>query len=108
MKKEKRYYAPEFKAEAVKLWEESGRKSKEVGEQLGCPPQMLAKWKRAMERQKTAPAQCPNTQALGPSSAGAVVDHAAENVRLRKENARLKLEHEILKKTVGIFSEMRA
>lgn len=59
-----------------------------------------------MASQKANPARRPNTQATG-SAADAGIDHAAENVRLRKENARLKMEHEILKKTLGILSEMQ-
>jgi transposase len=105
MKTTKRKFTPEFKAEAVKLWETSGRRSKEVGEQLGIRPELLNQWKHAMERQKTNPARCPNTQATGSfSDAGPVA--AAEIGRLRRENARLKMEHEILKKTVAIISEM--
>jgi transposase-like protein len=38
MGKTKRQFSDEFKAEAVKLWEDSGRKSKEIGEQLGVRP----------------------------------------------------------------------
>ncbi len=103
MKNTKRHYTPEFKAEAVKLWEASGRKSNEVGQQLGVNPQLLAKWKRVMG-QKTPPERCPNTQATGAFS-DAGPQAAAEIARLRKENARLKMEQEILKKTLGIITE---
>jgi transposase len=105
MKKTKRRFTHEFKVEALKLWEANGRKSNEVGTQLGINPQLLAKWHRKSEQRKTDPAQRLTTQAQGLSSA-LPVDPAAENVRLRRELARVKMEHEILKKTVGIFSEM--
>jgi transposase len=105
MKNAKRQFTPEFKVEAVKLWEASGRKSKEIGEQLGIRPELLNQWKHALERQKTGPARCPITQATGPSS-DAGPEAAAEIGRLRRELTRVKMEHEILKKTVGIFSEM--
>jgi transposase len=105
MKQTKRHYTAEFKEEAVKLWESSGRKSNEIGQQLGVNPQLLAKWKRVLEGQKTNPARCPNTQATGSfSDAGPLA--AAEISRLRRELARFKMEHEILKKTVAIISEM--
>jgi len=103
MKTTKRKFTPEFKTEAVKLWEASGRKSKEIGEQLGISPQMLRRWHDALSGRKAGPAQRPNTQATGPSSGGEQ-DLAAENARLRRELARTKMEHEILKKTVAIFS----
>ena len=104
MKNTKRQFTAEFKIEAVKLWEASGCKSKEIGEQLGIRPVLFAKWKRALG-QKASPARCPITQATGsPSDAGPLA--TAEISRLRRENARLKMEHEILKKTVGILSEM--
>ena len=104
MKNAKRKFTPEFKVEAVKLWEASGRKSNEVGEQLGINPQLLAKWKRAMG-QKTTPERCPITQATG-SFSDAGPQAAAEIARLRRENARLKMEQEILKKTLGIITEI--
>jgi transposase len=105
MKAAKRQYTREFKIEAVKLWESGGRRSKEIGDQLGINPQFLPKWKRALERQKRDPVRYATTQATGPSF-DAGTDLAAENARLRRENARLKMEHEILKKTVAIISEM--
>jgi transposase len=105
MKTAKRQYTSEFKIEAVKLWEAGGRRSNEIGGHLGINPQLLPKWKRALERQKRGPARCSATQATGPFF-DAGTDLAAENARLRRENARLKIEHEILKKTVAIISEM--
>lgn len=44
----------------------------------------------------------PNTPAPAPHSAP---DPAAEISRLRRENDRLRMERDILKKTVAIFSE---
>jgi transposase len=47
----------------------------------------------------TGPARRPHTQAPGPSPA----DLAAENVRLRRDNERLRMERDILKKSALIF-----
>jgi len=102
MKQTKRQFTREFKIEAVKLWEDSGRKSKEIGEQLGIRPVLFAKWKHSLG-QKADPARCPITQATGsPSDAGPLA--TAEIARLKRELARVKTDHEILKKTVAIFS----
>jgi len=103
MKKEKRKFTPEFKVEAVKLWEASGRKSNEIGRQLGINSQLPAKWKRQLG-QKTPPERCPITQATGAFS-DAGPQAAAEIARLKREVARLKMEQEILKKTLGIITE---
>jgi transposase len=84
MSKTKRRFTAEFKIEAVKLWEDSGQKSKEIGEQLGIRPVLLAKWKRDLG-QKANPARCPITQATGsPSDAGPLA--TTEISRLRREN----------------------
>jgi transposase-like protein len=87
MKNERRRFTHEFKLEAVKLWKDSGRQSNAIAKQLGIMPQMLSRWHQTLGGQKTNPARCPTIQ-----------DPAAELAHLRKENARLKLEHEILKK----------
>jgi transposase len=104
MKNTKRQFTAEFKIEAVKLWEASGCKSKEIGEQLGIRPVLFAKWKQALG-QKATPEWRPTTQAKG-SFSDAGPEATAEIARLKRELSRVKMEHEILKKTVGILSEM--
>ena len=105
MKSIRRRFTHEFKVEAVKLWEDSGRKSHELGKQLGVAPQMLSRWHEALGQQKTSPKRCPTTQATGSSSATSA-ELSLENARLRRENERLKQEREILKKTVAFISEI--
>jgi transposase len=96
-------YTQEYKVEAVKLWLENGRRSKEVGEKLGINQTLFLKWHRKLNGEATAPAQRPITQAQGLSTSPS--SHlVAENARLRRENERLKMEHEILKKTVAFIS----
>jgi len=99
----KKQYTYEYKVEAVKLWQENGRRSKEVGEKLGINQTLFLKWHRALNGEARAPAQRPSTQAQGLSSS-TPSDLAAENARLRRECARLRTDYEILKKTVAIFS----
>lgn len=105
MKSIRRRFTHEFKVEAVKLWEDSGRKSHAIGKQLGVAPQLLSRWHEALGCQQTSPKRCPNTQATGSSSDGSA-SLALENVRLRRENERLIQEREILKKTVAFISEI--
>lgn len=105
MKKERRRFTEEFKVEAVKLWENSGRKSTKVAADLGIQPQLLSRWAQELGGQKANPARCPITQATG-SPSETIQDPVAELALLRKENARLKLEHEILKKTVAFIAEI--
>ena len=40
----KRYFTPEFKREAVALWETSGRTQAEIAGELGIMPTMLRRW----------------------------------------------------------------
>jgi transposase len=47
----------------------------------------------------TAAARRPTTQATLPSA-----DHAAEIARLQRENERLRMERDILKKSIAIFA----
>ena len=105
MKKEQKKYSEAFKEEAVKLWEKNGRRAAETGKQLGIGQTYFLKWHRQLERRRAAPEQCPITQAKA-QPVTAEADLAGEVKRLRRENARLQMEHDILKKAVGIFSEM--
>jgi transposase len=99
----KKKYTQEYKAEAVKLWLESGRKGQEVGDRLGIHRTHFLKWHRELTGQTPASQQRFKTQAKGLASLP-LNDLAAENARLKRENVRLKTDYEILKKTVAIFS----
>jgi transposase-like protein len=54
---------------------------------------------RGAGREPTAAARRPTTQATLPSA-----DHAAEIARLQRENERLRMERDILKKSIAIFA----
>jgi transposase len=101
MGQERRHFTDEFKTEAVALLASSGRPLIQIAGELGISPSMLRKWrnrreagnaKSALHRQSAAGAPC-------------VLDPAAEISRLRRENDRLRMERDILKKAVAIFSE---
>ena len=92
-KRKRRKYSNEFKEEAVKLVTEQGYGISEAARNLGVNANMLGRWKSEIER------------AEGDSSLGGVADLQAELKRLRKENRRLKLEREILKKAAAFFAK---
>jgi len=82
-------YTEEFKAEAVRLALESEMSRSRVARDLGVNLNSLSAWiKKALQE--------------GGAAAGTVEQ---ENRRLRRENARLTQERDILKKAVGIFSK---
>lgn len=88
-KRKRRNYTKEFKEEAVKLITEQGYSYAEAGRNLGVNPNLISKWKREIEGDES----------------GSTVPMQAELKRLRKENKRLKLEREILKKAAAFFAK---
>ena len=87
-KKRRRKYDPTFKAEAVALWQQSGKTADEIAAQLGIREGQLYAWKAGSEIRS------------GPQA-----DLQAENAVLRSENELLRQQRDILKKTLGIISE---
>ena len=95
MRKKRRQYTKEFKIEAVRLKVEEGRPISDVARELGTAQSLLHRWKKKSEEGKIDP--FPGKGRLSPED--------EELRRLRRENKRLRMEHEILKKAVAIFSE---
>ena len=95
MGKKRRQYTKEFKIEAVRLIIEEGRPISEVARELGIGENLLHRWKKKYEEGEIDP--FPGQGRLSPED--------EELRRLRRENKRLRMEHEILKKAVAIFSE---
>jgi transposase len=98
----RRQFTDEFKQEAVALLAISGRPLTQIAAELGIAPSMLRNWRNRGGGRNAWPALRPNTPAPATYS---VPDPAAEISRLRRENDRLRMERDILKKTVAIFSE---
>ena len=94
MKKKRRKFTDEFKDEAVKLVLEQGYAISEAARNLGLHANLLGRWKREHE----------NGGKYG-SDTGSAVAMKAELNRLRKENKRLKMEREILKKAATFFAK---
>jgi transposase len=95
-------YTDEFKREAVGLLASSGRPLSQIAGELGISAARLRAWRNRSGGSQAGSTRRPNTQALIPPAG---VDLAAENARLRRENEPLRMEREILKKTLRIFSE---
>jgi transposase-like protein len=88
-------YSKEFKLEAVRLLEASNRPAAEVARELGIRRNQLYKWQEALRAE--------GDQAF-PGS-GKHSDASKELGRLKRENARLKEEIEILKKAAIYFAK---
>ena len=94
MSEKRRTYTEEFKVEAVKLLRESEGSASQIARELGIPQTNLSRWKREMEKDPDGAFPGKGNPRSG-----------EELARLRRENAKLKKERDILKKAVGIFPE---
>lgn len=93
MSKSRRKYTKEFKKESVEFLIRSGKPASKVAAELGIRQEILTRWKREYEQheEKAFPGN------------GKPVE--AELAELRKELADVKMERDILKKAVTIFSK---
>ena len=97
MAKKRRRFTAEFKAEAIRLVEQSGRPVSQIARELGLRHQLLHKWKKQVD----APMSGVN---------GAGRDHftqGEEILRLRRELMRVTEERDILKKATAFFANQR-
>jgi len=92
---EKKQYSDEFKREALRLLETSGKTVAEVERELGLSHGLLRQWKKRF-RVNVA------TETLELSE---VEQLKAELRRVKRELEIVQQERDILKKTVGIFSK---
>lgn len=90
-----RTYDKEFRMNAVKHYESSGKKLKEVAENLGIPISTLRCWVK--ECQKHGEQAFPGSGNIKPCN--------EEYYRLLKAYEDVKMERDILKKAVAIFSK---
>jgi transposase-like protein len=91
-------YSDQYKQEALELWRNSGRSAAKVGAELGIRPPLLYRWAR-LERE-------PEATKSNEKSRRSVEELEAENRYLRAENAKLLEQREVLKKSLGILSEV--
>ena len=91
-------YTDQYKQEALALWRSSGRSAAKVAVELGIRPPLLYRWAR-LEREPEA------TKTNG-RPRRSIEELEAEIRRLRAENAKLLEQREVLKKSLGILSEV--
>ncbi len=91
--KQKRKFNKQFKMDAVNLLESSDKTATAIAADLGIPRDALCRWRRELNEE----------------SKKAFTGHGnprdEEIARLKKENAELKMERDILKKATAIFSK---
>jgi transposase len=101
MGRERRHFTDEFKMEAVSLLASSGRRLIQIASELGVSPSMLRNWRNRREGRNAGLALHLKPASAPPS----VPDPTAEISQLRRENDRLRIERDLLKKAVAIFLE---
>lgn len=90
----RRKFSAEFKSEAVKLARQTGVSISAVARDLGVHESILRRW--IHDASPAAKVKQSHTDA----------DSLAQEVsRLRKENAQLKMERDIIKKALGYFAK---
>ncbi|MCW8831393.1 MAG: transposase [Gammaproteobacteria bacterium] len=89
-------YTREFKQEAVRLMEESGRPAAEIALELGIRRNQLYKWKEQLQNK--------GELAFVGTRGRPKKENQSELATLRQENAQLKEELEIIKKAAAYFA----
>ena len=84
-------YPPEFRAEAVRLYRESGRSLNAISRDLGVSLESLRSW---VNQAKVDSGE----------KAGLTTEERAELTRLRRENRTLRMERDLLKKAAAFFA----
>ena len=97
----RREFPEAFKREAVERVRTSGMTIVAVAEELGLHETVLRRWIQKYSEPGTAALRRRSAAPVLPGSSPA--DLVAENARLRRENARLSMERDILRKAALIF-----
>jgi transposase len=100
--RQRRSFTEDYKRQAAELVVTSGRSIASVGKELGLRDSVLRRWVEKLRQELASATRRPNTQA-----APMPADQAAEIARLREENERLRMERDILKKSIAIFAGTR-
>lgn len=93
--RKRRSYTKEFKLEAIRLADESGKSTAQIAAELGISANQIYNWKR---QYITKPESAFKNESQ-------LSEEQTEIQRLRLENARLKEERDILKKATAFFAK---
>ena len=88
---QRKNYTDEFRQEAVRLLQMSGKSARQIGRELGVAQSVLSRWKEQADASETVSDEDQSKD---------------EELRhLRRENARLRMERDILKKATAFFAK---
>jgi transposase len=93
MPKERRLFSEEYKLDAVRRVEKREHSVSHIARELGVSATLLQTWRRRLKAAETESAEKP------------AVSLEEENRRLRRENAALREDREILKKASTFFAK---
>jgi|TARA_B110000495_G_scaffold4242_1_gene3165 transposase len=88
---QRKNYTDEFRQEAVRLLQMSGKSARQMGRELGVAQSVLRRWKKQADASETVSDE---DQSKG-----------EELRQLRRENARLRMERDISKKATAFFAK---
>jgi transposase len=89
-RRQRRRFTAEFKAEVVRVAQQSNEPISRLAKDLGVPPRSLRDWLEAARPQ--------------PADGRLTEDERAELLRLRRDNQQLRVERDILKKATAFFA----
>ncbi len=97
MGEKRRQYTREFKVEAVRLMDESGRSKAQIARELGIHESLLGRWRAQLGTGRPAEAAFPGNGRLSAAE--------AEVRRLRRELEQARQENAFLKKAAAYFAK---
>ena len=103
-KRKRRIFTPEFKRQAVALYETSGRRLAAAAAEIDVSETVLRHW---IGQFGAGAAPSPAASKARSGAGLSIADQAAEIARLRRENERLRMERDILKKAALILGDQK-